>query len=100
MKRLLLPLCAICLLVRPCSTAADIGKVMYIGDSITHGVNSASYRWEMHKILVDNGITYREIGINTGNTPGAPRNAPPPSFTPLGVLLYLPLLPMKCLRYK
>ncbi|MGN0828448.1 MAG: SGNH/GDSL hydrolase family protein [Akkermansia sp.] len=71
MKRLLLPLCAICLLVRPCSTAADMGKVMYIGDSITHGVNSASYRWEMHKILVDNGITYREIGINTGNTPGA-----------------------------
>lgn len=71
MKRLLLPLCAICLLVRPCSTAADIGKVMYIGDSITHGVNSASYRWEMHKILVDNGITYREIGINTGNAPGA-----------------------------
>lgn len=71
MKRILLPLCALCLLVRPCSTAADMGKVMYIGDSITHGVNSASYRWEMHKILVDNGITYREIGINTGNTPGA-----------------------------
>ncbi|MGN0864587.1 MAG: SGNH/GDSL hydrolase family protein [Akkermansia sp.] len=71
MKRLLLPLFAICLLMRPCSRAAEIGKVMYIGDSITHGVNSASYRWEMHKILVDNGITYREIGINTGNTPGA-----------------------------
>ncbi|MGN0869501.1 MAG: SGNH/GDSL hydrolase family protein [Akkermansia sp.] len=71
MKRFFLSLSALGLLMSSLSTAADIGKVMYIGDSITHGVNSASYRWEMHKILVDNGISYREIGINTGNTPGA-----------------------------
>lgn len=29
----------------------EMGNVMYVGDSITHGVNSASYRWALHKIL-------------------------------------------------
>lgn len=28
----------------------NLGNVMYIGDSITHGVNSGSWRWAMHKI--------------------------------------------------
>ncbi len=44
---------------------------MYIGDSITHGVNSATYRWELHKIFVDQGLEYKEVGIKEGNTPGA-----------------------------
>ncbi|MDO5449801.1 MAG: GDSL-type esterase/lipase family protein [Akkermansia sp.] len=43
---------------------------MYVGDSITHGVASGSYRWAMHKILVDNGISYNEEGISTGNYSG------------------------------
>lgn len=43
---------------------------MYVGDSITHGVNSASYRWALHKIFVDNGISYTEKGIKTGNYSG------------------------------
>lgn len=44
---------------------------MYVGDSITHGHNGpTSYRWAMHKILVDNGITYDEVGYNTGNNGG------------------------------
>lgn len=26
----------------------NLGNVMYVGDSITHGVNSGSWRWAMH----------------------------------------------------
>ena len=44
--------------------------VMYVGDSITHGVNSASYRWAFHKILVDNGIDSTAVGYKTGNYSG------------------------------
>ncbi len=40
---------------------------MYLGDSITHGVNGGSWRWAMHKIFADNGISYTEKGIMTGN---------------------------------
>lgn len=47
-----------------------LGDVMYVGDSITHGVDAPSYRWAMHKILVDNGITYDEVGYRTGNYSG------------------------------
>ena len=43
---------------------------MYVGDSITHGYQSASYRWALHKILVDNNISYDEVGYNTNNTGG------------------------------
>ena len=49
---------------------SSVGNIMYVGDSITHGVNSASYRWQLHKIFADNSISYTELGINTGNTPG------------------------------
>lgn len=52
-------------------TDYTLGDVMYVGDSITHGHHGpASYRWAMHKILVDNGITYDEVGCNTGNNGG------------------------------
>lgn len=45
----------------------NLGNVLYIGDSITHGFRAPSYRWALHKILVDNGIQYEEIGVITGN---------------------------------
>ena len=48
----------------------NLGNVMYIGDSITHGVNSGSWRWAMHKIFTDNGVSYTEKGIMTGNFSG------------------------------
>lgn len=48
----------------------DLGTLMYVGDSITHGVNSASYRWALHKIFTDNGISYDAVGIKTGNYSG------------------------------
>ena len=45
----------------------DLGKVMFVGDSITHGVNAPSWRWCFHKILADNGIQYESVGYRTGN---------------------------------
>lgn len=45
----------------------DLGNVMYVGDSITHGTYSGSYRWWLHKVYADNGLTYESIGINQGN---------------------------------
>ncbi len=58
----------------PC---AELGNVMYVGDSITHGVDSASYRWPLFKIWVDNGIAQQEVGVNAGNwRGGVPRNTP------------------------
>ncbi len=49
------------------SASLTLGDVMYVGDSITHGVNSASYRWALHKIFVDNGVGYTEVGYTSGN---------------------------------
>ncbi len=50
--------------------AAKLGNIMYVGDSITHGVDSASYRWPLFKIWVDNGVEHREVGVNSGNWRG------------------------------
>ncbi len=56
---------------------AELGNIMYVGDSITHGVDSASYRWPLFKIWVDNGISHREVGVNAGNwRGGVPKNTP------------------------
>lgn len=43
------------------SDGTSLGRVMFMGDSITHGVADASYRWQFFKILVDNGLEF-EIG--------------------------------------
>jgi len=52
----------------------NLGNIMYVGDSITHGVNSGSYRWAMHKIFVDNGISYNPQGYRTGCFSGPIQN--------------------------
>ncbi len=58
-------------------------RVMYVGDSLTHGYSSASYRWHLHKIFVDAQRPYQELGILTGNTgrdtlkPGTPYRGVP-----------------------
>ena len=59
-------------LATPCAHAAGeggqgLGKVMFVGDSITHGINTGSYRWDFHKIMVDNGVKYQETGFNSNN---------------------------------
>ena len=47
---------------------SGLGNTMFVGDSITHGTNGdMSWRWQMHKIFVDNGIKYKEVGVVTGN---------------------------------
>lgn len=59
----------------PKKAPLDLGNVLYIGDSITHGFGTPSYRWALHKIFVDNGIKYEEIGVATGNDKnGIPAN--------------------------
>ena len=72
--RLPLSLLAALLAVFPSAIAApagtDLGNVMYVGDSITHGMNSGTYRWALHKIFADNGISYHAEGVKTGNYSG------------------------------
>ena len=45
-------------------------RVMFMGDSITHGVNDCTWRWQLFKILVDNGIEAEIVGPREGYTPG------------------------------
>ena len=60
----------------PADERADLGNTMYVGDSITHGAYADlySWRWSMHKIFVDNGISYSEVGVKTGNYGNAGTN--------------------------
>lgn len=55
----------------------SIGRVTFLGDSITHGVNDQSYRWQFFKILTDNGIENQPAGPRSGyyNTPGHTEDA-------------------------
>ncbi len=43
-----------------------IGRVTFLGDSITHGVNDQSYRWQLFKTLTDNGIENQIAGPREG----------------------------------
>lgn len=49
------------------SVPTELGNVMFVGDSITHGFGAPSYRWALHKILVDNGVRYTAVGVSRGN---------------------------------
>lgn len=44
----------------------SVGRVMFLGDSITHGVQDMSYRWDMFKTFVDNGIENEIAGPLSG----------------------------------
>lgn len=48
----------------------SLGRVMFLGDSITHGVNDQTWRWQLFKILVDNGVEAEITGPRSGYTPG------------------------------
>lgn len=48
----------------------SLGRVMFCGDSITHGVNDQTWRWQLFKILVDNGVEAEIVGPRSGYTPG------------------------------
>lgn len=45
----------------------ELGKIMFVGDSITHGFRAPSYRWPLHKTLVDNGVSFSAVGVHVGN---------------------------------
>ncbi len=63
-------------LVITISPQKDLGRVLFVGDSITHGKSSGSWRWELFKILVDNGIKLEEVGLQSGNYNGRGEVAP------------------------
>lgn len=44
----------------------SIGRVTFLGDSITHGVNDQSYRWQLFKTLTDSGIENEIVGPREG----------------------------------
>ena len=48
----------------------SLGRIMFCGDSITHGVNDQTWRWQLFKTLVDNGIEAQIVGPRSGYTPG------------------------------
>lgn len=52
--------------------STSVGRITFLGDSITHGVNDASYRWQFFKTLVDNGIENEIAGPREGyySSPG------------------------------
>ena len=54
-----------------------VGRITFLGDSITHGVNDQSYRWQFFKTLTDNGIENEIAGPREGyfNTPGHTEDA-------------------------
>lgn len=51
----------------------SIGRVMFCGDSITHGVCDQTWRWQLFKTLVDNGVEYEIVGPREGYTPAYTR---------------------------
>ena len=40
------------------AASTNLGDILFMGDSITHGVVDQTYRWQMFKSFVDNGITF------------------------------------------
>lgn len=44
----------------------SVGRVLFMGDSITHGVQDMSYRWGLFKTFVDNGIENEIAGPLSG----------------------------------
>lgn len=59
------------------TNGSSVGRITFLGDSITHGVNDASYRWQLFKTLVDNGIENEITGPREGyyNTPSHTKDA-------------------------
>ena len=48
----------------------QLGKVLFMGDSITHGYWDMTYRWQVFKALVDNGAEFELTGPKSGYTSG------------------------------
>ena len=48
------------------AASTNLGKFLFMGDSITHGVVDQTYRWQMFKGFVDNGISFDLNGPKSG----------------------------------
>ena len=44
----------------------SVGRIVFLGDSITHGVQDMSWRWGLFKTMVDNGIEFEIAGPLSG----------------------------------
>ncbi|MCQ2371024.1 MAG: hypothetical protein MJ058_03085 [Akkermansia sp.] len=55
-------------------TTTNVGSMLFMGDSITHGVVDQTYRWQMFKTFVDNGITFDLNGPKNGYGTNPPKN--------------------------
>lgn len=51
-------------------SATSIGRVTFIGDSITEGINDQTWRYQLFKNLVDNGIEFEIAGLRKGYASG------------------------------
>ncbi|MEG0333152.1 MAG: GDSL-type esterase/lipase family protein [Akkermansia sp.] len=76
-KELFIAISALLLTTIDIATAAQtttppvkLNNTAFVGDSITHGVRTASYRFDFWKILADNKIQHKFIGVNKGNAAG------------------------------
>lgn len=62
--------CGILLALSCSSSLYGAERVMFVGDSITHGVGAGSYRWPLHRLWVDNGMPFEVVGVHVGNHSG------------------------------
>lgn len=68
MKKMLAACCVLSAgVVNAAEAPENLGNVMFVGDSITHGFGAPSYRWPLHKIFVDNGVRFVAVGVTQGN---------------------------------
>ncbi len=86
MNKASLILCA-ALAVSGIATAAnDPGGIIFIGDSITQGgkfvgnMETPSYRYQLFKNFVDNGVTYNPMGTTNGASGGYDVSALTPTY--------------------
>lgn len=49
---------------------SSIGRVTFIGDSITEGISDQTWRYQLFKTLVDNGIEFEIAGLREGYDAG------------------------------
>lgn len=64
---LVLSACSVTALSAAPAPTPSLGKVIYVGDSLTHGVKTPSYRYELFKIYVDNNVKAEPVGVWEGS---------------------------------
>lgn len=52
--------------VKTRTDGTSLGRILFMGDSITHGIQDATWRWQFFKILVDNGMEFEIGGPRSG----------------------------------